>query len=286
MNIYTCTECAKSFKTERSLRSHKNWHKPDYAKKAGDGARSSQQRATQASVALANLNKETNIEKYMISPQKCKECNITIEYEQRENIFCSRKCSGVYTNKHLITDEGRSQQAASLIVTLSNRKIYNYPKTPKEIKVCVICNTRHIRQGKTCSSKCMASHVSNVVRGKNGGNRDCNLPGIDSFGKHFYFDSNWEILLSKSFDENGIKWARPDKFLLSNGRSYTPDFYLPEYNVYIDPKAKRPNYYRKSILKIELFESEFNTRCLVITDKRLLQWYHVQTMLLVDNHRS
>ena len=286
MNIYTCNTCSQSFKSERSLRSHLNWHKPGYAEKSTAGARSSQQKAALASATLAKVNRETNIKEYMLSPKRCKECNVVIAYEHRENLFCSHKCSGIYTNKHLRTDEGRLRQSESLKKTLSNRKIYNHPKTPKAIKSCIICGNRHVRQGKTCSLICRAVHVSNSVRGKTGGNRDCNLPGTDSFGKQFYFDSNWEILLAKSLDENGIKWARPSKFLLSDGRSYTPDFYLPEYNVYIDPKAKRPNYYRKSILKIEMCETEFNIRCLVITDIRLLHWYHVQTMILVGNHRS
>lgn len=73
---------------------------------------------------------------------------------------------------------------------------------------------------------------------------------------------------------------------MSDGRSYTPDFYLPEYNVYIDPKAKRPGYYRQSILKIEMFEVEFSTKCLVVTNEKLLHWYHIQTLLLVGSNRS
>jgi hypothetical protein len=110
--------------------------------------------------------------------------------------------------------------------------------------------------------------------------------GVDCDGNMFYYDSGWEVTLAKSLSDNNIYWTRPSKFLLSNGRSYTPDFYLPEYDVYIDPKAKRPGYYRDSVLKIEMFEQEYNKKCLIISDQTLLSWYQIQTMLLVSNYRS
>ena len=54
-------------------------------------------------------------------------------------------------------------------------------------------------------------------------------------------DSSWEESLAKRLDETGIKWDRPEipiEYIGSDGRvhNYFPDFYLPEHDVYLDPK--------------------------------------------------
>lgn len=58
-------------------------------------------------------------------------------------------------------------------------------------------------------------------------------------------DSKWEIELAKWMDANSIVWERDKKkhkFIWTdkdgNKRRYYPDFYLPSYNVYLDPKNK------------------------------------------------
>lgn len=53
-------------------------------------------------------------------------------------------------------------------------------------------------------------------------------------------DSNLELLLAQRLDELNIKWERCGRFpyIDANGKkhTYTPDFYLPDYNIYLDPK--------------------------------------------------
>jgi hypothetical protein len=57
-------------------------------------------------------------------------------------------------------------------------------------------------------------------------------------------DSSWEVKLAEFLDANKIVWIRSKKLCLlyidENGlkRRYYPDFYLPEYDVYLDPKNK------------------------------------------------
>lgn len=59
--------------------------------------------------------------------------------------------------------------------------------------------------------------------------------------KGIWFDSSWEVIVAKWLDDNKIKWQRNgiksfewmDK---GKKRLYHPDFYLPEYDVYLDPK--------------------------------------------------
>jgi len=54
-------------------------------------------------------------------------------------------------------------------------------------------------------------------------------------------DSSWEEALAVRLDALNIIWVRPTepiKWTDKNGaeRNYFPDFYLPDYNIYLDPK--------------------------------------------------
>lgn len=54
-------------------------------------------------------------------------------------------------------------------------------------------------------------------------------------------DSSWEVALAKRLDEINVLWIRPQTPMVwidSEGQSrhYFPDFYLPEYDLYLDPK--------------------------------------------------
>ena len=59
-------------------------------------------------------------------------------------------------------------------------------------------------------------------------------------GNIVHLDSSYEKKLAVILDENGIKWIRPkplkwnDKTGLEH--NYFPDFYLVDYNIYLDPK--------------------------------------------------
>lgn len=58
--------------------------------------------------------------------------------------------------------------------------------------------------------------------------------------KGVLLDSTWELALAKRLDEINVKWVRPDPLIWIDieGKShhYFPDFYLLEYNLYLDPK--------------------------------------------------
>jgi hypothetical protein len=61
----------------------------------------------------------------------------------------------------------------------------------------------------------------------------------DKRGREFKFDSSWEEILAKRLDVLDIYWDRPKPILYHrNGtvRKYFADFYLPDYDIYLDPK--------------------------------------------------
>lgn len=53
-------------------------------------------------------------------------------------------------------------------------------------------------------------------------------------------DSSYEKIVAESLTENNIEWKRCDRFKYIDNKNklhyYTPDFYLPKYDVYLDPK--------------------------------------------------
>jgi hypothetical protein len=73
-------------------------------------------------------------------------------------------------------------------------------------------------------------------------------------------DSNWELELAKRLDSIGIEWTRPEplKWTDKNGisRNYFPDFYLPEYNLFLDPK--NPEAMRRQSSKISILNEIYS----------------------------
>lgn len=63
-------------------------------------------------------------------------------------------------------------------------------------------------------------------------------PNKGQYYKDVWFDSKWEVKVAKSLDEHGISWSRPNKGFIWNkeGNKYYPDFYIEEFDVYLDPK--------------------------------------------------
>lgn len=96
--------------------------------------------------------------------------------------------------------------------------------------------------------------------------------------KDIWFDSRWEVLVAKSLDENNILWERPSVgFVWTDcGRKYFPDFFLPEYNLYLDPK--NPYLQIKDALKIFEAQRRNNIKVLVLGEQQL-NWNSIAEML-------
>lgn len=95
-----------------------------------------------------------------------------------------------------------------------------------------------------------------------------------------FLHSSYELELVKSLDENGVKYDRGMSFVYigADGKShrYYPDFYLPEFDIYLDPK----NDYliQKDAEKIRLVAEQNNVTVLVL-NKDMLQWCQLVTQL-------
>lgn len=57
----------------------------------------------------------------------------------------------------------------------------------------------------------------------------------DAFGKAVTLQSTYELNCSEILAELGINWLRP-KYLRYDNKKYFADFYLPDYNIWLDTK--------------------------------------------------
>jgi very-short-patch-repair endonuclease len=241
MNIYTCSTCSKSFKSQRSLNSHLNWHKPGYAEKSIAGAQSSMKARLQYHCGM----KINRVAEYEANPSKCMGCDIVFSYEKRRNKFCSQSCSASYHN-NLRTPQSYERQKDTLRKTLQNKfpdlesrrqLASGKPKRKRNIviKNCVVCGNEHSTGGKTCSVSCRSKNHSRIMKelirtGKHNPrlNRGRN--------KRSYLETSFEEWLTK----HGIINYSPEykvnhydtfgKYI----KTYYIDFYFPNLNLGIE----------------------------------------------------
>jgi hypothetical protein len=99
------------------------------------------------------------------------------------------------------------------------------------------------------------------------------VPYIDSYGKECQLDSSWEFKMANELDKSGIKWKKAYHFWIGNRQSYTPDFYLPDYDLYLDPKGwKNP----EQMVRIEKWIKIYNKKFLIIDSYENLNWGYIK----------
>lgn len=98
------------------------------------------------------------------------------------------------------------------------------------------------------------------------------VPYIRKDGSVVLVDSSYEIKLAKILDENNIEWIRPDPipWLDVKGKThfYFPDFYLTDYDIYLDPKndycfvqqSEKISYFTKNYKNIFFLRKEQLTK--------------------------
>lgn len=100
-------------------------------------------------------------------------------------------------------------------------------------------------------------------------------------------ESSYEIIVAKDLDAHNIKWEKPKSFkYIYDGREhrYTADFYLPEYDVYLDPKNDflihniNPATGYCDVDKIKLVEEQ-NNIVVIVLDKTMLNWLSIEEQI-------
>lgn len=101
-------------------------------------------------------------------------------------------------------------------------------------------------------------------------------------------DSSYEKIVAESLTKNGINWKRAKRFkyrdLSDKVHYYTPDFYLSDYDIYLDPKNDylinnvNPILGYKDLDKISWVMQQNNIKVIVL-DKDHLTWDQIKNII-------
>ena len=93
---------------------------------------------------------------------------------------------------------------------------------------------------------------------------------LDSFGKEVCLQSSFELKCSELLNELQIAWIRPSALKYDN-KNYFADFYLPEFDLYLDPK----NNYKAKLdqTKIDKVKEQNNVKVFILLEEQLTVEY-------------
>lgn len=213
---------------------------------------------------ITQLKKEDRILKYYENPVLCKNenCRSEIPYEKKLNLFCSKSCSASFNNTVRLVSETQKEKIAnslrgfySIEENLNKAKVsldmgretmkrnvcskeLKYNTSPKKCKVCDNPIEYRHRFRITCSEECRV-----IASTKNRTYQNGSRKPVWFFNKYegnmVLLESSWEVRIAKLLDRVDVRWIRPNPIKWFDGdkhRYYYPDFYLTDFEVYLDPK--------------------------------------------------
>jgi len=80
--------------------------------------------------------------------------------------------------------------------------------------------------------------------------------------------SSWEVAYAEYLDKNKIKWLYESKTFNLGDTTYTPDFYLPEFNLYVEVKGWWRDDAKK---KFKIFKRKYKDIKIKILNYKLLK---------------
>lgn len=161
--------------------------------------------------------------------------------ETKSNRFCSKSCAN---RARSVSKETKEK--------IRNSIHARFPKREIPCKHCGSIFTIDHKQRKrsVCNPICSPGkefkrkQLSKSLKGKSGGYRIGGGRGKGGYIDGIWMDSTWEIDLANRLNSLSIKWERDTgKHRLTyadiNGeeRKYYPDFYLPDYDLYVEVKG-------------------------------------------------
>lgn len=126
----------------------------------------------------------------------------------------------------------------------NNRTGKNNPNYKGFIKLnCNYCNKNifrlpcRIKPKNYCNIRCLIFDLKKQWKtNKNPSFGQRRIPNLIKY-KANYFRSGWEANFAKWCDLSGIEWKYESKTFILGNNTYTPDFYLPEFDCYIEIKG-------------------------------------------------
>lgn len=209
-------------------------------------------------------------EDYYLNPNKCIECLCDLNFYKRKNKFCGSSCSAKHNNKirgphsnetknKISKSLGGSEKLKSTINKYVKTCKSKYDLNPKKCKICNSTINYENRYRKTCSDECKIIACVKIRTYQNGSRKTLWYFNKNE-NKNVLLESSWELKFAQFLDEKNIFWVRPKHLIWFDKKNikryYFPDFYLTNYDLYVDPK----NIYclKKDEEKLKTIEKNIN----------------------------
>jgi len=220
---HQCVTCGKDFDTGQKLGAHIAFvHKRDQK--------------------LLNESRPNDIVEVTKITRLCERCNKPFEvkryikrngsYRDKHNRFCSRGCANV----HVFTEEQNKSKGRKKEKVLFDHECAN----------CKTLFKSKRKNQKCCNRSCAMSYRNCLPQNREKWLSICSKPtshkamhGIVGVRKDVHqtikFKSSWEADFARILNYEKLNWQyEPKTFKLSDGRHYTPDFYVND--IYIEIK--------------------------------------------------
>lgn len=233
---FICQHCGKECKNLNSLRQHEIRCKSNPNK----------------ITVISNFSIYNNYRKQHIIPGVCqycgKECKNQNSLRQHE-IRCKSNPNKIsvisnfsvynnYRKHHNIpgTNQFTKARQLGLQIPTVTQETRNKISAANKVRLPIYWENEENRKR---ASLCMKAVVKAHPESYSGSNVNGRTPVIDYKG--IKLNGSWEVLVAKMLDEYNIQWIRPTnpfKYEWNNNTHYYyPDFYLPEYDKYIEVKG-------------------------------------------------
>lgn len=291
---YICNICGKECKTAQSLGGHKMIHLPkkEYICEYCGKVFFTSEQAFKHHVTQSHINKTLR--------NSSSSCSFNELREDCYCQYCNEKCKNLNSLKQ---HEIRCKQNP-------NRIKYSVPKTftykgrigwSKGLTKETDERVKHISEGVNKYLDTVDHHTKGIKHTEEYKSNLSKYAIEHNYQSHFgkrkvfvyngvIFDSSYELSVAESLDRNRVVWERPShgmfKYIDMNSKehTYTPDFYLPYYDVYIDPKNEfliknvNPMLGYSDIDKIKWVCEQNNIRVIVL-DEFHLEWEEIVKLI-------
>lgn len=208
---------------------------------------------------------------------RCPSCDSEVSLSNYKRHYKSKKC----------LDGGKQISNPSMMCKFCNEQFTTSSgRGVHEIQCRLNPDRKILNLGKPAWNKGIRTVSDNrnpEFIGKHGGyrpnaGRSKKFKVVDSFGKETVLQSSYELKCSEILNEMGIKWVRP-KALKYDNKNYFADFYLPNNDVYLDPK----NSYKAKLDqdKIQKVIEQNNVKVYIILEENLTKEYIASITQLV-----
>lgn len=284
--MYKCSQCGKEYKTQRALSGHMGAHKVS-------------DKTFTCAICGKNFTRYSSVlihERYckLKASKPCVPKYIST-YNVDKEVFCrhcGKQCKNENSLKqHELRCKENPEHISNVINGFNNkgRIPWNIGLTKEDPRVAKqAAASGKTRRGR--SNHPQPDRARNIlsIKAKERGFGGFNMRKAAITYNGIKLDSSYELEVAKSLDASNIKWQRCGRFEYQHKDGsvhyYTPDFYLPEYNIYLDPKndylIEHVNEFTgmTDIEKIQRAANANNIRVIVL-NKESLTWDKIKELI-------